>query len=44
MNLEVVKELENEDICFEIVGDANEPGTFMSATRQASDSILNDIL
>lgn len=41
VNLEIVEDLEKANICYEIVGDANKPGTFMSATRQAYDSILN---
>lgn len=41
VNLEIVEDLEKDNICYEIVGDANKPDNFRSATRQAYNSILN---
>lgn len=41
VRLGFIQELEAANIDYEIVGDANKPGTFMTATRQASNAILN---
>lgn len=39
--LDFIDDLDKENINYEIVGDARKPGTFMTATRQASNAILN---